>query len=431
MDKQNITIADGSLHITDLEIPSSEIADFLRKVPEQERESTLLRAVEVGVFCLERAHTSQDTEFVRRQVERLLADVEKATEKIPDRVQKDLLAKVGSEEGQVLAPIKNAVSEASNSLHERIKEVTNLLSGEIDPGKESTTLGKALKSIRELLDANRTDSVQGLIQAALARVTTEDGALAKSVKAVVAEAVKPLADQVSDLAKEVRGQEAAAEALAQTAAKGVTYEEEVLSRLQAYAQPLGAQVKHIGIDNKPGDVMFKLSTNSIVETETRLVIEVRDRQAPKGRKQISDDLAAAMGERGATSALYLSRTPEGLGKEIGDWAEGHGELGSWVACTDDHLLTAIRFLIVQERLKALREKAPEVDAASIVTQMQRIRTALERVKNINRYLTNVTSGADSIKDEAEGLRDEIRDALSNIEDAMRTQAAGSQQVDAA
>ena len=88
-------------------------------------------------------------------------------------------------------------------------------------------------------------------------------------------------------------------------------------------------------------------------------------------------------------------------------------------------------MIAQELLKELRARSPEVDEASIVAQMQRIRTALDRVKNINRYLGEVRSGADSIKNEAEGLRDEIWDALSNIEQVIHTQSSKNQGVEAA
>jgi hypothetical protein len=137
MENPRISVTDGSVQINDLEIVRRDIADFLGKIPEAERESAFIRAVEVGVFCLERAQTGQDTEFVRRQVEGLISKVEKATEKIPERIQADLLAKVGADDGQVLAPIKTAVSEVSNILNGRIKEVKDLLSGEIVPAAGS------------------------------------------------------------------------------------------------------------------------------------------------------------------------------------------------------------------------------------------------------------------------------------------------------
>jgi hypothetical protein len=306
-----------------------------------------------------------------------------------------------------------------------------LLSQEVDPSKETTTLGKALRTLKDMLDPKRNDSVQGVIELALSRVTTEDGALAKAVKSVVAESVRSLADEVSKLSMEIRGQTTAEEALANTAAKGATYEEESIVRLHGWAQVVGAQVEYVGGDNRPGDILVTIPLTSLPGTDMKTVIEVRDRQSPKGRKQISDDLSAAMAERTATSGLYLSRNVDGLAKEIGEWSEGQCEQGPWIACTDDHLLTAIRFLVSQERLHELRATAPEVNAASIVAQVQRIRTALERVKNINRYLTDVRSGADSIKDEAEGFRDEVRDALSSIEEAIRSSSSKSEQTGAA
>ena len=42
--------------------------------------------------------------------------------------------------------------------------VRSVLTQEIDPFKETTTLGKALKTLRNLLDAKRNDSVQSMLE---------------------------------------------------------------------------------------------------------------------------------------------------------------------------------------------------------------------------------------------------------------------------
>ena len=405
----------------------------MRAIPEEEREQNFVRAVEVGVFCIERVQTRQGTSYTDVRWILSLSEFENASQLIPEKVETALIGKVGIDEGQVLAPLKLIVNDTSKVLAERVKESEGLaFSQEVDPSKETTTLGKALRTLKDMLDPKRNDSVQGVIELALSRVTTEDGALAKAVKSVIAESVRSLADEVSKLSMEIRGQTTAEEALANTAAKGASlYEEESIVRLHGWAQVVGAQVEYVGGDNRPGDILVTIPLTSLPGTDMKTVIEVRDRQSPKGRKQISDDLSAAMAERTATSGLYLSRNVDGLAKEIGEWSEGQCEQGPWIACTDDHLLTAIRFLVSQERLHELRATAPEVNAASIVAQVQRIRTALERVKNINRYLTDVRSGADSIKDEAEGLRDEVRDALSSIEEAIRSSSSKSEQTGAA
>ena len=103
MTDHKILVYDREIRVQDLEIPRKDVVDFLKSVPDEEREATFIRAVEVGVFCLERARTGHDTEFVRRQVESLLGQVEKATESIPREIEKALVAKVGTGDGQVLA----------------------------------------------------------------------------------------------------------------------------------------------------------------------------------------------------------------------------------------------------------------------------------------------------------------------------------------
>jgi hypothetical protein len=91
-----------------------------------------------------------------------------------------------------------------------------------------------------------------------------------------------------------------------------------------------------------------------------------------------------MAERGANAGIYVSKQLDGLGKEIGDWAEGATGPGPFVACSHLNLFTALRFLIVQERITQLRSTLPEIDSAQMESQIQRIRTSIDRVKTINR-----------------------------------------------
>lgn len=88
-----------------MEIQRKKVADFFRAASVNDWQSALTRAVEVGVFCLERGRTSQDTEFVRRQMESLLAKVDRAVQEIPNTVQEKLLSKIGTSDGQVLRPV--------------------------------------------------------------------------------------------------------------------------------------------------------------------------------------------------------------------------------------------------------------------------------------------------------------------------------------
>jgi len=356
---------------------------------------------------------------VRRQVDLLLSGVQNAVEKIPEETQQSLADKIGTGEGQILAPVQSLVTEVSSAMSDKIKEVRDLLSQDIDPTKETSTLGKALRSLRDLLDPQRKDSIQGSFDAALNGITAEGGPLANAVKQVVTDSIKPLKEQVESLANEVRGREAAAEALEQTTLKGASYEDQVVAILQEWARPLGAEVHHVGGDNQPGDILTKISESAPPGIPLAIIIEVRDRQAPAGRLAVSNDVTAAMAKRKANAAIYLNRTRDGLAKEIGEWAEGTSEYGRWVACTHEHLRTALRLLIVLEHIAKVRSTTPTVDSTSIEAQVTRIRTALGRVKTINTKVTDVKGSADAIQSESEALREEIRGALSEIEDALR------------
>lgn len=419
MSNETIDVSDGGVHIHDVVVPSRDVAKHLRDLTSSEREQAVIHAIEIGVFCLDRARAGQDLDFVKREVDGLLASVKQFLDKIPDETQKQVTAKIGTGEGQVLAPVQSLVTDVSKAANEKVQEIRKLLQEDIDPTKETSSISKALRAVRDLLDPKRTDSIQGSLDAAVKQATADNGPLAKAVATVVAEKLHPLQKSVEDLAKEVRGQEAAAVALEQTTQKGATNEDEVVQTLQKWANGLGVEVHHVGGDNKPGDVLLVVTDSALNGCQMRIVVEARDRQTPLARKAITETLSTAMSERSAVAAVYVSKLRDGLGKEIGEWAEGSAEQGRWIACTLEHLVSAVRFLIVQERLQAVRRAGPTVDASALEAHIQRIKTTLGRIKTINTRVTDLRGSADEIQKEAEAIRDEIRSALSDVEDALR------------
>jgi hypothetical protein len=107
-----------------------------------------------------------------------------------------------------------------------------------------------------------------------------------------------------------------------------------------------------------------------------------------------------------------------LAKEIGDWAEGQCNSGPWVACSRENLLTAVRFAIVQQRLKEMKQSQPEVDAGDIKAQVDGIRTCIRRIRTIKTKVTNIKDAAGDIENESESLRREIEGHLSEVEGAL-------------
>ena len=128
MTEQNaILVSDRGIRISAIEINDPDVADFFKRIPEDDRILTFINTVQVGVFCLARAQTSRDTDFVRRQIEFLLGEVTRTVEKIPGATQDALLAKIGTSNGQVLAPIQSLVSQVTAATATRLQEVKDLL----------------------------------------------------------------------------------------------------------------------------------------------------------------------------------------------------------------------------------------------------------------------------------------------------------------
>jgi hypothetical protein len=92
---------------------SRQATEYLGRQPRAHWPQFFARALEVGAFCLERASTSQDMEFVRRQADRLMGEVASAMRTIPTTVTAELVNLVGTNQGQVLAPIARLVNSTT------------------------------------------------------------------------------------------------------------------------------------------------------------------------------------------------------------------------------------------------------------------------------------------------------------------------------
>jgi hypothetical protein len=184
--------------------------------------------------------------------------------------------------------------------------------------------------------------------------------------------------------------------------------------LQEWARFHPVEVNHVGTDNEPGDILVIWKNSN--GNDFRIVIECRDKQVRAGRKPITDDLTKAFRTRQADAAVYVSKTNAGLAStEIGDFFDGTCAAGPWVACIDDHLLIALRWLHLQHRAQ---QQGRAIDTGSIAAQVVRMRTSLKKITNINTYATDVQDGAEKIRSEAIGLREDMNDALAEIQSAL-------------
>jgi hypothetical protein len=410
-----IVLRPEAVLIERLEVPEREVADYLEAFPEPERPQRLVHAIRVGVFCLQHAVAAQNTEFVRRQVEQLLSEIDKKARAIVPEIRDSLIGKLGTEPGQALASVAEAARAVETAIRDRLEEVRRKL----DPKSTDSDLGQALTEVRALLDPRRKGSIQDVLETAVREIVAEGGPLVAQVKKQVSEAVQPLVGEIDRLRTQLTGQQAVEAALRDTTVKGGTYEDEVVELLQRVLGRSRVTIEHVGGDNQPGDVLLTFLPEGLTDQPLKIVVEARDREHGFGHKRVSQDLEEAMRHRSAQGAVYVARTSAGLAAEIGDWGEGRVASGPYVATVHDYLPVAVRWVAVEVRHEAAQACKAAMDVNAVAPQLTRVRTALKRLMAMRTQLSSGRTALDKIEAEVDSLEAEIKDALRQIEDALR------------
>jgi len=405
----------GAIHVALTIGDSPLLTERLRELPDAERPERFARWAALGEAVERLSDRHRDVDLFESRLDSAVGRAERLIEGLPAAIERQ----VAAEDGRLLEQLRSAVRGSAEQLSERTREVRDLYDGQLDPSRDTSTMGRALREMRKLLDPNRSDSVQGTLAQAVKDVAEADGDLQRRVADAVRTAVAPLVGAVEELGKEVRAERSAADAIAHTPLKGAPFEERIVVVCERWAAPTGSGVEHVGADNRPGDIVVQPSELLGGAQVGYIAIECRASTSGAGRRPITRDCDEAMTERDAGAAIYLAETRAGFAKEIGEWAEGETERGPWVATLPEMLPIALRYIVVQKSLAAARAAHAQVDEQAVCGQLQRIRTALRAIKQINTKATSIRGLADGVTADAEQLRCEIAAALIACEDALR------------
>lgn len=451
--KGKVTLLRGDIvSVTGIELKSKDVIAFLRNLTPEQRVERAETALEIGFLCLQRAVAHSDLDFVRRHVEELMTATKGAVGEIPLNLEKALTERLGAEKGPVLAPILGAVDRAQVLVDRKLKEVERLLSEDIDPTKETSTISRALKSIRELLDPESPNSVQAAMQDALSgleaedgplgrirvmldpehersiqktlassveAVTDKDGELLKTVKLVVAEAMDPLSKSVDRLALAVKKEEGAAEEYSKGLGGGHEFEDRMAGRLSEWASYNGAEAEHVGGDNEPGDIVLTIPGPLPGHPSVRVVVEAKSEEDGKGYLRLRRELKAALEKRRAEAAVFVAETPACLADEVHGWGEGEIGDAPFVATLDENLTTAVRFVVAMRRLRLMAQERGE-EVVDVSAQVGAIRTSLKHLGNISTHCDALQKSNEKVLAEAGQMRKEINAALAGIEERLKT-----------
>ena len=127
----------------------------------------------------------------------------------------ELVAHVGTNQGQVLAPIAQLVNSTTTMAETSVSEARRLLQ-DMDPARDDGSIGRALKSVRDLLDGERKDSVQARIERAVDTLGDRGGHFAKVLKNLIDQALGPVLSELRTMTDRTVAQHAAAEVVNRT-----------------------------------------------------------------------------------------------------------------------------------------------------------------------------------------------------------------------
>jgi len=408
-----VTVEGSLVRIEGITVQNPDVVQYFLNKPEEDRVLAAIRAIELGVFCLQRAEVGQSLEFVKLEVERLIQAASRAVEKLPE----DIRGKLSGQDSPT-AQISSTVQSVQTSVQSKLDEVRTLFNTHLDPTKADATLGKALNALDAMLNPKLDGSVQKEVDATIQSLAGTDGAISQAVRTTVEGVVAPLRAAVETLSLAVAKEAGTQEAFAVSPEKGFQFEDELMPMLQDWAISVGAELEHVGPQNEPGDFVLTMRETSLCGLPLKIVIEARDRGQAFGRVLIGRQMTDALLRWKGNFGVYVSKTPCGLAKEVGEWCELGCEHGPVIGCTVEHLRTALRFAVVDTRLRTAAQRNQEIDTRSVAAELGRFRDSLNHLTQIKRKVGEIKQTLDvlsSIEVEADQMRTEIQQTLGKVE----------------
>lgn len=418
MSAARVEVRDGSILIRDLEIEDDRVAAFFAEADSESLDGLASRALIVGALSLERATMTANVDFLQKEVDGLVGNMRSSVHSFG----KEILGKVGTDDDQVLAPLKKTLDTVKEDVEIKLKAVQDFLKDDLDPDSKTSKISRSLDEIRNLLDGERTDSIQGRLRDAVEATTKKDGALVLSVKEVVDESLKGVREEMNRLTLQIAGEtgkeEGIQEIVEQTTKKGDPFERDVLEIIENWGAAAGVEVIHVGVDNQPGDIQLNFGPLAAGGESCRIIVETKDTGAAAGRKVIGDHMDERIAYRKCDAGVYIRKDESQYAKGIGGYAEGAGMEGPWVAATKDAIITAIRHARVLVHLQKATTGRGVVDVNGAIKGLEKIRHAVRQVNGLTRTANEIAGKAGDVRTMAEALRSTIKAAVSDVEDTL-------------
>ncbi len=397
-----VTIDGDLVHVSGLDIRSSDLAQLLMGVSEAEWPALLLEVVSLGTRGMASLALSATVEHADARFQRSL-------EQAIDRLQVHV--------GQVIDNAGRAIDDS------------------LDPDRRTSVMGRAISELTDArveligqFDLRRADSQSSLLVEAINQMIGPSGEMQHLLEAALdpdeeASALGRIASQVDQRFTEIRDlmlrQDGARQEAERGTAKGLDFEATIDQALRAIACRIGScVVEATGSDTGRLSAAAKVGDFVIENPQGhRIVVEAKNKATLTltGKTGILSELDRALENRQAHFAICVSAS-DAFPSEVG----GFGVYGNRLLVVDDGegtlLEAGVRWAFAQ---LALTDAArPTLDVTAIRERIDRIRQHSGRLTSIKRSLSALKESVDRVHSDIGGLQADLRDEFDEMEMAM-------------
>ncbi len=402
----SVRVAGDRILVERIVLTDGGLAAALAQREESDRAAVVERALRVGLIAIQDASTSVDTDVVRREFEKLVAQTTAANQEAARALEEVLRANFADGDGRLPRTLERFLGDKG-----------------------------ALKSlVDELFDETRRDSAIGRIGGLLGTYFDGDSSrLARLLDPTrMGSPLHQFRQEMSDgfrlLHERLAALEAASKARAdersRSAAKGGDFEVLLEGMLGELARGAGDLIERTAtetgaiVGSKKGDFVVTLDPRLTHGADVRVVLEAKDRAM--SQRAMREELREARENRGATVAVavWSSRhAPAGVAPFAVLGEDVHVVIDP--AAPDRAYLEAAVRLARLLALATLGEREVEVDAQAIAKALAGVKQQLEAIRAMKTQLTSVAGVTKQVADGLDTMRAGILARVAEAEGELK------------
>jgi hypothetical protein len=379
---------------------------------------TVRKAIEIGARVLDSEETAVNVDYVRRELEAGLGELDERLEgtlKGSAKTIAEQLAEAFDGDESVQTQIREIVTENQREQFEAVARLLTAEDGSNPLVAAQERLGKTMAAAEERSRAE----VERLRESH-----------AKETRVVYSE-VANLRKEIARLLERDDADDRVAEAEEAGTRKGISFEEKVFAAIEQIASIRNDCATHTGGEGaegggKKGDVLVELGAAE-GPSAGRIVFECKDKQLSK--RAAWDELNAAMASRAASFGVLVvagdDRVPAGR-EQLREY-EGNKLIVSVDREDPDDLPLALAYRLAAARVTMARDRDLTVDAAEVRSVTEEALSCLQQAQAIKSALTGIKTSSDRARSGLDEMIATLQVKLDRIDSLVAEAAEESEQ----